>query len=67
MGREKALAEALQLQHDASLIMSNIQVLGQFITSLNQMASEGGGGGGDTGSGRWEIGGKKNVGDGDWE
>ena len=34
------LAAALQLQHDAGLIMSNIQVLGQFVTSLNRMASE---------------------------
>ena len=40
MGREKTLAAALQLQHDAGLIMSNIQVLGQFVTSLNWMASE---------------------------
>ena len=40
MGREKTLAAALQLQHDVGLIMSNIQVLGQFVTSLNQMASE---------------------------
>ena len=40
MGREKTLAAALQLQHDAGLIMSNIQVLGQFVTSLNRMASE---------------------------
>ena len=40
MGREKNLAAALQLQHDAGLIMSNIQVLGQFVTSLNRMASQ---------------------------
>ena len=40
MGREKTLAAALQLQHNAGLIMSNIQVLGQFDTSLNRMASE---------------------------
>ena len=31
---------ALQLQHDAGLIMSNLQVLGQFVTSLNHMSSE---------------------------
>ena len=30
---------ALQLLHDAGLIMSNIQVLGS-VTSLNRMASE---------------------------
>ena len=40
MGREKTLAAALQLQHDAGLILLNIQVLGQFVTSLNRMASE---------------------------
>ena len=40
MGHEKTLVAALQLQHDTGLIMSNIQVLGQFVTSLNQMASE---------------------------
>ena len=40
MGCEKTLAAALQLQHDAGLTMSNIQVLGQFVTSLNQMALE---------------------------
>ena len=40
MGREKTLAAALQLQHDAGLILSNIQVVGQFVTSLNRMASE---------------------------
>ena len=40
MGREKTLAAALQMQHDAGLIMSNIQVLGQFVTSLNRMTSE---------------------------
>ena len=38
MRREKTLAAALQLPHDAGLIMSNIQVLGQFVTSLNWMA-----------------------------
>ena len=40
MGRERTLAAALQLQLDMGLIMSNIQVLGQFVTSLNRMASE---------------------------
>ena len=40
MGRERTLAAALQFQHDAGLIMSNIQVLGQFVTSLNCMSSE---------------------------
>ena len=36
MGREKTL----QLHHDASLIMTNVQVLAQFVTSLNRTASE---------------------------
>ena len=31
---------ALQLQHDTGLILSNLQVLGQFVTSLNRMSSE---------------------------
>ena len=30
MGRERTLAAALQLQHDAGLILSNLQVLGQL-------------------------------------
>ena len=40
MDHEEAVSAALQLQHDAGLIMSNLQVLGQFVTSLNRMASE---------------------------
>ena len=31
MGREKALSAALQLQHDAGLILSNVQVLQQAV------------------------------------
>ena len=38
MGREKALSAALQLQHDAGLILSNVQVLQQLVTSLNRGA-----------------------------
>ena len=37
MGRDRAMSAALQLQHDAGLILSNLQVLGQFVTSLNRM------------------------------
>ena len=37
---EEAVMAALQSQHDAGLIMSNLQVLGQFVTSLNRMSSE---------------------------
>ena len=40
MDREQAVSAALQLQHDAGLMMSNFQVLGQFVTSLNRMSSE---------------------------
>ena len=40
MGHKKTLSAALQLQHDAGLILSNIQVLQQFVTSLNRMSSE---------------------------
>ena len=40
MGRDRAIAAALQLQHDAGLIMSNLQILGQFVTSLSRMSSE---------------------------
>ena len=34
------MSAALQLQHDTGLILSNLQVLGQFVTSLNRMSSE---------------------------
>ena len=40
MGRDWAISAALQLQHDAGLIISNLQVLGQFVTSTNRMSSE---------------------------
>ena len=40
MYREEAVTVALQLQHDAGLITSNLQVLGQFVTLLNRMSSE---------------------------
>ena len=40
MGRDRAMLAVLQLQHDAGLILSNMQVLGQFVTSLNRMSSE---------------------------
>ena len=40
MDREDAVAAALQLQHDAGLMTSNLQILGQFVTSLNRMSSE---------------------------
>ena len=34
MGREKTLSAALQLQHDAGLILSNVQILQQLVTVL---------------------------------
>ena len=37
---EKAVTAALQLQHDVGLMMSNLQVLGQFVISFNRMSSE---------------------------
>ena len=40
LGHEKTLSAALQLQHDAGLILSNIEVLQQFVKSLNRMYSE---------------------------
>ena len=40
MGREKALSAALQLQHDAGLILWNVQVLQQLVTALNRTSSD---------------------------
>ena len=40
MEHEEAVTAALQLQHDVGLKMSNPQVLGQFVMSLNRMPSE---------------------------
>ena len=40
MGRERTLAAALELQHNADLILLNLQVLGQFVTSLKRMSLE---------------------------
>ena len=40
MGQDRTMSAALQLQHDAGLILSNLQVLRQFVTSLNRMLSE---------------------------
>ena len=38
--RQKALSAALQLQHNAGLILSNVQVLQQLVTSLNRTSSD---------------------------
>ena len=40
MGRDRAVAAALRLHHDASLIMTNVQAMSQFVTSLNRTASD---------------------------
>ena len=40
MSRDQAISATLQLQRNAGLIMSNLQVLDQFVTSLNRMSSE---------------------------
>ena len=39
MGREKTLSAALKLQHDAGLILSNVQMLQQLVTALNGASS----------------------------
>ena len=40
MGWDITMLAALQLQHDTGLILSNLQVLGLFVTSLNRMSLE---------------------------
>ena len=40
MDRERTVQAALRLHHDASLIMTNVQIMSQFVTSLNRTASE---------------------------
>ena len=40
MGREKTPSAALQLQHDAGMILSNVQVLQQLVTALNRTSSD---------------------------
>ena len=40
MGRERTIQAALRLHHDASLIMTNIQVMSQLVTSFSRAASE---------------------------
>ena len=40
MGRDRAVSAALRLHHDASVIMTNVQVMSQFVTSLNRTVSE---------------------------
>ena len=40
MGRERTVQAALQLHHDASLIMTNVQIMSQLVTSFTRTASE---------------------------
>ena len=40
MDKQDAISAALQLQHNACLMTSNLQVLGQYVTSLSRMSSE---------------------------
>ena len=40
MNHDEAVSAALQLQHDAGPMMTNLQILSQFVTSLNRMPSE---------------------------
>ena len=40
LGEKCAMAAAVNLQRDAGLIVSNIQILAQFVTSLHRMSSE---------------------------
>ena len=40
LGQESAMAAALNLQRDAGFMMSNLQILAQFVMSLHRMSSE---------------------------
>ena len=40
LGEECAIAVAVNLQRDAGLMMSNLQILAQFVTALHRMSSE---------------------------
>ena len=40
LGQESAMAAAVNLQRDAGFMMSNLQILAQFVTSLHRMSSE---------------------------
>ena len=39
LGQESAMAAAINLQRDAGFMMSNLQILGQFVTSLHRMSA----------------------------
>ena len=40
LGQESAMAAAVNLQRDAGFMMSNLQILGQFVTPLHRMSAE---------------------------
>ena len=40
MGRERTIQTALRLHHDASLVMTNIQIMSQLVTSFSRTALE---------------------------
>ena len=40
LGEEQAMAAAVNLQRDAGIKLSNLQILSQFVTSLHRMSSE---------------------------
>ena len=40
LGEEQAMAAAVNLQRDTGIMLSNLQILSQFVTSLHRMSSE---------------------------
>ena len=40
LGEEDAMAAAVNLQRDAGIMLSNLQIISQFVTSLHRMSSE---------------------------
>ena len=40
LGQESAMAAAVNLQRDAGFMMTNLQILGQFVMSLHRMSAE---------------------------
>ena len=40
LGEEQAMTAAVNLQRDAGIMLSNLQILSQFMTSLHRMSSE---------------------------
>ena len=40
LGKEQAMAAAVNLHRDAGIMLSNLQILSQFATSLSRMSSE---------------------------